>query len=600
VGDREQIRAENPWKGHRNSPPGNSSLTPISEVYQDAVRWILTGILMKAAFIFFLLALSALAQQEQPVPATIEGILLNFETGSPMANVPMRFSSMQSPAGRGGRGARTANPDFAMNTDSLGRFTFKGIEPGQYRLEPGAGFVYAGFQRDFTATILTISSGQDIRGLRLPVAKLSTVSGRIVDQNDQGQAGVTVEAYELVYSVSGEKYLGQPRGLGTRTDANGFYRLTDVEAGELYLVARPLANRPMFPVTYYPGVVDAENAVSVRVSGPDTGGIDIRLGFTDLRSIRVKVPRPPGVGADLKAVFLISTPSRGAFKTALMQPSTLAPQFEALPNDMYRSSPLPPDDYIVDVTWAIPNFGGAAAVLMGARFQNPKARFTVRLEDKDADAGTVVTWSTPSSISGKVFASGIPQPPDFSGFNISLASAEPIADSARLPFAADGTFKLATLMPGRYSVRATTLPDGLHLVSARFSGREIVDTVFNVEANSTGPFEFTVAPGAGSIEGTVATAKDEPVTFGRVVLVPSLNRRGNPNLFVSVFTDETGAFSFKGVPPGDYTLIAWEWVRLYSYLNPAVLSEFEGRGKKITVAPGSQNRVTLQAIAGSR
>jgi hypothetical protein len=67
-----------------------------------------------------------------------------------------------------------------------------------------------------------------------------------------------------------------------------------------------------------------------------------------------------------------------------------------------------------------------------------------------------------------------------------------------------------------------------------------------------------------------------------------------------VTTDYTGAFSIKGVPPGDYTLIAWDWVRLFSYLNPDALREFEGRGKKVTVVAGSQNRVTLQAIQGSR
>jgi hypothetical protein len=174
-----------------------------------------------------------------------------------------------------------------------------------------------------------------------------------------------------------------------------------------------------------------------------------------------------------------------------------------------------------------------------------------------------------------------------------------IPDSVRLAFAADGTFKLPELTPGRFSVRAQ-LPSDLYLVSARFAGREILDTVFTVEQDSTGPLEFTVASGSASIEGTVTTKTDDPAPFARVVLVPSLNRRGNPNLFVSVFTDYTGAFSIKSVPPGDYTLLAWDWVRLYSYLNPEVLGAYEGSGRNITVRPGSQNRVSLQAIEGAR
>jgi len=80
-----------------------------------------------------------------------------------MANAPLRLSSTQSPAGRGNRGARLATPDFAISTDAAGRFAFKGVVPGEYRLEPGAGYVYAGFQRDFPRVIFTVNEGQRIR-----------------------------------------------------------------------------------------------------------------------------------------------------------------------------------------------------------------------------------------------------------------------------------------------------------------------------------------------------------------------------------------------------------------------------------------------------
>jgi hypothetical protein len=90
---------------------------------------------------------------------------------------------------------------------------------------------------------------------------------------------VRVELFELVYTAAGEKYFGQLRGSGTRTDERGFYRITYVEYGELYAVARPWVGRPIFPVTYYPGIIDAENAVPIRVlSGTTVSGIDIRLG----------------------------------------------------------------------------------------------------------------------------------------------------------------------------------------------------------------------------------------------------------------------------------------------------------------------------------
>jgi hypothetical protein len=553
---------------------------------------------VKLGLTILLLVGSAVAQQRGPIPGSVEGIALNLHTGAPMPNAALRLSSTQSPAGRGGRGALSATPDFAVNTDSAGRFSFKNVGPGEYRLVPGAGYVYAGFQRDFSDPVFTVSPGQQLGGLRLRLSPLSSVAGRIIDQNDRPQSMVTVELYELVYSASGEKYLGQARG-STRTDGNGRYRITEVEAGEFYLLARPLQGRPLFPVTFYPGVIDAENAEPIRVSGSEVSNIDVQLRDEGLHSIRVKVPRPAGVAQSLSAAFTISTQSRGFFTTALMLPILVASQFQQDPsqNDVYSSPPLPPDEYIIDVTWRVPNTSFANAAMIGSQWPNPRARFTARLEDKDVDAGTIVNWTSPISIPGRVFASGLSEAPGFRQFNISLTSAEPAADSVRLPFAADGTFVLPRLTPGRYSVRAQALPAGLHLVSARLAGREVLDTIFTVEKDSTGPLEFTVAPGTGSIDGTV-TLQDDPVAFARVVLVLALSRRGNPNLFVSVTTDPAGAFSFKGVPPGDYTLLAWDWVRLYSYLNPEVLGVHEGRGTEVTVGPGSQNRVSLQAVAG--
>jgi hypothetical protein len=144
------------------------------------------------------------------------------------------------------------------------------------------------------------------------------------------------------------------------------------------------------------------------------------------------------------------------------------------------------------------------------------------------------------------------------------------------------------------------LPADLYLTSARFAGREVLDSVFEVERDSKGPLEITLARGAGAIEGIARTPTRDPAPFARVLLVPAINRRANWNLYSTVITDQNGAFLIAGVPPGDYTLLAWDWVRLNSYFNADVLREFEGRGQKITLAPGSRNRVTVQAIEGFR
>jgi hypothetical protein len=65
-------------------------------------------------------------------------------------------------------------------------------------------------------------------------------------------------------------------------------------------------------------------------------------------------------------------------------------------------------------------------------------------------------------------------------------------------------------------------------------------------------------------------------------------------------TDHKGAFTLRGVPPGNYTVLAWDWVRWNSYYNAEILAESEGRGVKVTVEARSRQNINVRAIEGSR
>jgi hypothetical protein len=278
-----------------------------------------------------------------------------------------------------------------------------------------------------------------------------------------------------------------------------------------------------------------------------------------------------------------------------MVPASVQSAFRALGDDNYTSPPLPPDTYVVDVTWVAPNSAPTSAALMSSTWRYPRARFNGELGDTDVDAGTITTWSEAVPISGRVFVNGVTPAPRLEDLTFNVTSLEPVGDFVSLKIATDGTFKIPELALGQYVVEPQ-LPSDLYVTSARFAGRETLDTFFTVEKDSTGPLELTVASGASSITGTVRTAGGDPVTLGTVVLVPALRLRGNPALFRRAVTDSTATFTLRGIPPGDYTLIAWDWVRLYSYYNPEILREVEGRGQKITVASGSRQNVSLRAI----
>jgi hypothetical protein len=119
-----------------------------------------------------------------------------------------------------GGARRNQSPARTTKTDAAGKFLFTDVDPGSYTLAAGAGFTYAGNQRDFNSVTVTVAPGQLVSGLRLPIVSLSTITGRVLDEKDLPQSSVQLELYELVYAKTGEKYLGQSRGSAT-TDQSG-------------------------------------------------------------------------------------------------------------------------------------------------------------------------------------------------------------------------------------------------------------------------------------------------------------------------------------------------------------------------------------------
>jgi hypothetical protein len=68
-----------------------------------------------------------------------------------------------------------------------------------------------------------------------------------------------------------------------------------------------------------------------------------------------------------------------------------------------------------------------------------------------------------------------------------------------------------------------------------------------------------------------------------VVLVPPDDKRTQSELFRSGTVDAAGGFSVKGVPPGDYSVYAFDTVEPGAWQDPEFLARFDGKAKKITV-----------------
>ncbi len=161
---------------------------------------------------------------------------------------------------------------------------------------------------------------------------------------------------------------------------------------------------------------------------------------------------------------------------------------------------------------------------------------------------------------------------------------------------ADGSFEWKNVPAGRYSVQisdASAIPDWF--LKSVAAGRDAADSGFSVSSGTT-TLDLVASANGAVAEGVAANQKDEPVADAVIVAVPEARFRSRPDRYRKAVTDQSGRFTLRGLPPGDYTLFAWESVDGEAYYNPEFLKSYEGQGRALSLSEGERKSVQLKAI----
>ena len=102
---------------------------------------------------------------------------------------------------------------------------------------------------------------------------------------------------------------------------------------------------------------------------------------------------------------------------------------------------------------------------------------------------------------------------------------------------------------------------------------DILASGLDLTAGAPPPLEIILSPRAAAVTGTVQNTKTGNAAPGAtVVLIPQeKERRDQQNYYKMIMSDQLGAFSLTGVPPGEYKLYAWEDIEAGAYMDPDVL-----------------------------
>jgi hypothetical protein len=154
-----------------------------------------------------------------------------------------------------------------------------------------------------------------------------------------------------------------------------------------------------------------------------------------------------------------------------------------------------------------------------------------------------------------------------------------------------GRIVFGGLAPDSYRLRGPNL-DSLYLKSARYNGRDAMTEAVRVE-DGGGEFEIVLSANGARVDGQVAR-DGEGVSGAWVALIPEAGRPIDLRKFASA--DQYGVFTFTGIAPGRYKIVAWENIEASSWLDPQALAEIQDQGTRLELEEGDSKRITPQLI----
>ena len=634
----------------------------------------------------FLSVASATAAQERPLgqspqtsqqtasaKATIEGTVTRADNGQPLRNARVTLTSSgargQAPLLSGLAAGDTrfvANLVGAVATvvsDSNGRFTITGVEPGQYEISAERdGFVRSEYGQRTpigNGIAIPVSSNQRLT-LDLKMLQASVVSGRVITSEGEPAAQATVQAYTYQYS-NGQRSLAEVKT--TQTNDLGEYRLFWLEPGEYFvsvttnqpednlpastvdvsqsrggrggrggaavqILTTALAERggPIIqalggttnPPVFYPGTMDPDGAVPISVGAAvEVRGTDFNLRQQRSATVsgRVVAPFPlnqgnSNIGARGRGAILEGgAPLQMAFGGAPVQLTlnrvgNSRTGLAGLVNLRLGSTPVNADGSF-EIKGVAPGEYNLTATARDQNGQQHTARTRVSVGNSDVTNVTVAVRPG-VEVRGRILLDGTP-PQQFkmSSLRVSL-----VAEDAALPgvvnfvaagggrgdavrilaggqaelaeVADDGSFTLKDIGAMEYRVRVTGLPQGVYLQSGRIDSKDALNAPFTVDSQGT-QLQLQLGFTTGRVSGTITDDRGAATQGVQAVLVPDEARRGRSDSYFAATTDQNGQYNFGNVPPGRYTLFAWEEVPPGAYQYPDFLRRYEDRGQSITV-----------------
>ena len=166
---------------------------------------------------------------------------------------------------------------------------------------------------------------------------------------------------------------------------------------------------------------------------------------------------------------------------------------------------------------------------------------------------------------------------------------------------ASGKFTIASVVPGLYRFNAGGAGNGWYIESAIIDGQDTLDFPFEVKPGSApSSAVITFTDKQSQLTGTITNQRGQPAPEQTLILYPADERFWVPQSrrIRSTRPSTDGHFTFTGIPPGDYKLVAMVDVETGAWFDPAFLQQIDAASTRVTVNEGEKKVQNLQISSG--
>ncbi|HJZ70224.1 MAG TPA: carboxypeptidase-like regulatory domain-containing protein [Vicinamibacterales bacterium] len=518
------------------------------------------------------------AQSAQP-PATaiIRGHVVAAENGQPLRKAQVRIFSPELRENR------------MATTDGDGKYEFKEVKAGRYTVNASKGS-YVGLAYGQTRAFeqgkpLEIAAGQLVEKVDFALPRGAIITGRVIDEFGEPlpDAMVSVQRYQ---NVGGQKRL-VPAGRTSMTNDIGEFRLFAIPPGQYYVQASLRSNMGMadsddrsgYAPTYFPGTANMAEAQKVTVR---LGQVisDMNMALLPMRTARVT-----GTAVDSRG-----RPLSGAVMALPKNDSVMfmfGPPAQIKPDGSFTISGLTPGDYVLQ------NNGP-----QGSEY----ASTDVTINGDDVN-GVQLVSAPPLIVSGRIVVDpAAAQALRVSTLQIMIQPAQigpMFGFTGPTPVNDDLTFE-AKGRPGKMRVAMANPMPGWAIRSVLYRGVDVTDSLELRAGESITDVEVELTNRLTDISGLVTTAKGEGVKDYTVIVFPQDRDKWTVSRYLRLTRpDQDGRYKVNGLPPGEYHVIALDYVDSTEWSDPEFLDLVRAKASSIRIGEGEAKSIDLRIMTGS-